>query len=172
MRGSSHSPILCSLDLLAWATEHPLPTLLDEMEEDKLYAVELDLGKYEGVVGVCLVSKQQVRWLMQLAHSRVNWPLFIDGKYRVHGGGWPLITVGTVSLERNRALVRTARSDASQTSHPSLTISHNHHINVSHTSHPSLSMSHNHHIHVSPTSLVASHSHLASHSSACTSVVA
>ena len=54
MRGSSHSPILCTLDLLAWATEHPLPTLLDEMEEDKLYAVELDLGKYEGVSAFAL----------------------------------------------------------------------------------------------------------------------
>jgi hypothetical protein len=51
-----------------------------------------------GVEGACLTGRQQIQWVQQLLDMPHQFVLHIDGKHKLHHGGWILITVGTHTL--------------------------------------------------------------------------
>ena len=67
-----------------------------------MYSIPMPSFEYDSVEAVVVVGKLQVWWLLQLAFVK-HWVLHIDGKYKLHHGGWLLLTIGThvVELRKN-----------------------------------------------------------------------
>ena len=82
-------------DLREWAEDHYLPDALDELEPFTTYAVPYDYDVYAGVEAIILTTMHQILWIRQLAQMPGKFVLHIDGKHKLHHGGWLLITVGT-----------------------------------------------------------------------------
>lgn len=71
-----------------------------------LFHVPMDVSHY-AVEGACLTGKRQIEWIGQLANMPGQFVLHVDGKYKLHHGGWILISVGTHYLrydDHNKAL--------------------------------------------------------------------
>jgi len=78
-----------------WAEAHHLPPSLEALEEHKTYAIPMDYAAHHAVDSVVLTSRVQVGWILQLAANARKWALHVDGKYKLHHGGWLLVTMGT-----------------------------------------------------------------------------
>lgn len=78
-----------------WAEAHQLPQSLEAVEEHKTYAIPMDYAAHHAVDSVVLTSGVQVGWILQLAANTRKWALHVDGKYKLHHGGWLLVTGGT-----------------------------------------------------------------------------
>ena len=73
-----------------------------DMKEHKTYSIPMDYSDtHSAVDAVVLTSAVQVGWIMQLVafYPRL-WALHIDGKHKLHHGGWLLVTVGTHVTEQ------------------------------------------------------------------------
>ena len=64
------------------------------MKHDSLIHIPMDCAAYH-CEGLCLTGPVQVEWIGQLCRRPWRFTLHIDGKYKLHHGGWVLITVGT-----------------------------------------------------------------------------
>ena len=73
-----------------------------DMKEHTTYSIPMDHSDtHSAVDAVVLTSAVQVGWIMQLvAFYRRLWALHIDGKHKLHHGGWLLVTVGTHVTEQ------------------------------------------------------------------------
>ena len=89
-----------TVDLRMWAEQHALPASLDAMQDFKTYAIPMRYHEYPAVEAVVLTSKVQVQWILQLLRAGRKWILHIDGKHKLHQGGWLLVTMGTHAVER------------------------------------------------------------------------
>ena len=91
-------------DLRAWAEEHRLPDRLEDMLDNKAYAVPMPYDSWPDVDAVVLTGKTQVNWMLQLVEHGRQWVLHVDGKHKLHQGDWLLVTMGTHAVElRTRA---------------------------------------------------------------------
>jgi hypothetical protein len=97
-------------DLREWAEDHYLPDLLDELEPFTTYAVPYDYDVYAGVEAIILTTMHQILWIGQLAKMPGKFVLHIDGKHKLHHGGWLLITVGTHAIDYHRKKLALARA--------------------------------------------------------------
>ena len=74
------------------------PLLGDHMVTDNVFWVPQDAGCYE-VEGACFVSRTSIGWIVQLAQNDAGkWVGHVDGKYKLHHGGWILLTFGCHTL--------------------------------------------------------------------------
>ena len=89
-------------DLRYWAEDHYLPDSLDELEPFTTYAVPYDYDAFKDVEALILTTLHQIQWIGQLAKMPGLFVLHIDGKHKLHHGGWLLITVGTHAMDYHR----------------------------------------------------------------------
>lgn len=87
-------------DLKRWAAEHYLPDSWADVEEFVVYAVEYE--GFEEVDAVVLTMKVQMLWLEQCVRNRHETMVHMDGKYKLHHGGWLLVTLGCHCLRYDR----------------------------------------------------------------------
>jgi hypothetical protein len=62
--------------------------------QGKMIHVPMTCAEYN-TEGLCLTGPVQIKWIGQLCEMPRRFVLHIDGKYKLHHGGWILITVGT-----------------------------------------------------------------------------
>ena len=86
-------------DLERWVENHTLPSDLDGLRHNQIYAVQMPRDHQPEAPCVVLVGKTQVGWLLQLVKLRHRWALHVDGKHKLHDGGWILVTCGTHCVE-------------------------------------------------------------------------
>ena len=91
-------------DLMNWAASHTFPDSTDaflQCEETTLHV--LPCGYRNDVRGVVFSSFKIVQNILKAQFDRPdNFTLMLDGTYKLHWGGWVVITVGVISLDWNR----------------------------------------------------------------------
>ena len=65
--------------------------------DSKLIHVPMDCAAYN-TEGLVVTGPVQMRWLQQLLERPRQFVLHVDGKHKLHHGGWVLMTVGTHRL--------------------------------------------------------------------------
>ena len=88
-------------DLLNFMRENALPNGVEDMEDGKMYAVDVLADywhRYPDTIAMALVTQQSVRWVGQLVELEWSWALHGDGKHKLHHGRWILMTFGTHCL--------------------------------------------------------------------------
>ena len=102
LSGHKNHKLLQTADIRHWAASNALPARLQDLEEGRMYSIPMPSFEYDSVEAVVVVGKLQVWWLLQLAFVK-HWVLHIDGKHKLHHGGWLLLTIGThvVELRKN-----------------------------------------------------------------------
>lgn len=96
-------------DMQKVAFRRALPQTKEEIEPFRMYAVPFDGDQFKDVEAIVLTMHVQINWIGYLVNLGFNFPLHIDGKYKLHHGDWLLITFGTHSL-RLAAKERTAHT--------------------------------------------------------------
>ena len=59
-----------------------------------LIHVPMECATYD-TEGICLTGPMQLKWVEQLLERPRQFVLHVDGKHKLHHGGWVLMTVGT-----------------------------------------------------------------------------
>ena len=101
--GGAHKSLklIETADIRCWADRNALPQRLQDLVDGRMYSIPMPYGMYNDVEAVVVVGKLQVWWLLQLVFVK-NWVLHIDGKFKLHHGGWVLVTIGTHVVEQRR----------------------------------------------------------------------
>ena len=63
-----------------------------------LWSIPLPPEDYPETDAICLTGHTQLMWLLQLLQSNVNFVLHVDGKHKLHHGGWMMVSIGTHDL--------------------------------------------------------------------------
>jgi hypothetical protein len=63
-----------------------------------LWSIPLVPEEYPATDAICLTGHTQLMWLLQLLQSNVNFVLHVDGKHKLHHGGWMMVSIGTHDL--------------------------------------------------------------------------
>ena len=87
-------------DLKQWASRHYLPEAWEDVQPFVLYAVEYE--GFDDVDAVVLTMSEQMLWLEQCVRSRHKTMIHMDGKYKLHHGGWLLVTLGCHCLRYDK----------------------------------------------------------------------
>jgi len=67
-----------------------------------LWSIPLQPEEYPETDAICLTGHTQIMWLLQLLQSKVNVVLHIDGKHKLHHGGWMMVSIGTHDLRLDK----------------------------------------------------------------------
>ena len=62
-------------------------------------AMHVPIDRSLGCEGALFTGPAQIRWIGQLVHMCYQFSLHIDGKWKLHHGGFVLITLGTHCLK-------------------------------------------------------------------------
>ena len=95
-------------DMNLWAAQHYLPEDWKDVEPFVVYAVEYE--GFDAVDAVVLTMREQMLWLEQCIKSRHKTMVHMDGKYKLHHGGWLLITFGCHCLRYDKKKGRVTHS--------------------------------------------------------------
>lgn len=86
-------------EMLAWGTRHELPSTLKEVVDFQMYAIPFPAEAFPNTEAVVLTMHVQINWIGLLVNGAMYFPVHMDGKAKLHHGGWYLITFGTHVLK-------------------------------------------------------------------------
>lgn len=95
-------------DMQRWAAHNYLPETWDDVAPFVVYAVEFE--GFDDVDAVVLTMREQMLWLEQCVLCRQDTMVHMDGKYKLHHGGWLLVTLGCHCLRYDATRKRISHS--------------------------------------------------------------
>ena len=97
---AGHDKIEDVRGLMTWAVGKQIPDIAfkpEDLLEDTTYVVPQHTPDCD-IEGVCITCRAEIEWLIQIVRSGAKWVLHIDGKHKLHHGGFLFITYGTHSM--------------------------------------------------------------------------
>ena len=101
-RGASRKSIrmVNIVDMWNWAAQHTLPSRIDDLRDEQLYAVQMPYTAYKSTRALALVTKRHVGWTMQLGRGELarKWSVKADAKHKLSFDKWLMLTIGCHSI--------------------------------------------------------------------------